>query len=177
MHTQKIHPNGPVSIPWHVNGRTPRANQNPQDLVTKFFIPEAMLYIQKYIRTYQICQESEMPRNMPTIFEIRVLVSFRPYDWMSMDIKDIMLCLKSGFTAILVATCKITNWVTAIPIWDMTTQNSVWHTLFTSGLSLGLTISHNFWQTIIIHIKYDDWIVQKIMHETTLHYSRESWVK
>ena len=41
---------------------------------------------------------------------------------MSMDIKDMMLCPKTGFTAILVATCKIMNWVTAIPIRDMTTK-------------------------------------------------------
>ena len=91
-------------------------------LSRKFFIPKAMPYIQKYIRTCQICQESETPRNMLTIFEIRVPVSFRPNDWMSMDIKDMMLCPKTAFAAILVATCEITNWVTAIPIRDMTTK-------------------------------------------------------
>ena len=49
-------------------------------LSRKFFIPKAMPYIQKYIRMCQVCQESEMPQNMPTIYEIRVPVSFRPYD-------------------------------------------------------------------------------------------------
>ena len=35
--------------------------QTLKTLSRKFFIPKAMLYIQKYIRMCQICQESEMP--------------------------------------------------------------------------------------------------------------------
>ncbi len=46
-----------------------------------------------------------------------------------MDIKDMMLCPKTGFTAILVATCEITNWVTVIPIRDMMTK-TIFDTLY-----------------------------------------------
>ena len=92
-------------------------------LSRKFCIPHAPQYVLKYIRSCQVCQESETPRGLPDILEIRVPVSFRPYDRMSMDIKDMMLCPKTGFNGILVATCEITNWVTALAIKDTVAEN------------------------------------------------------
>jgi hypothetical protein len=87
----------------------------------KFFFPHIQAYIMKYVTTCHTCQETSNNESPNKMHEIRVPQSFRPFQRMSLDVKDMNMS-EFGFSKLLICTCEITNYVIGTSLEDERTK-------------------------------------------------------
>ena len=88
---------------------------------SEFFFPKMYQTISTYIQTCHRCQTAKNEaQRLPQAMQARIPANFRPFDRMSMDIKN-MPESSDEYQYILICTCDITNYVVAIPLKELTT--------------------------------------------------------
>ena len=92
-------------------------------LETEFFFPNRYQAVCNYIRSCHRCQATKNEaQKLPKAMHARIPANFKPFDRMSMDIKN-MPKSSDGFEYILICTCDITNYVVAVPLKKINTRN------------------------------------------------------
>ena len=90
-----------------------------ETLQQKYFFPEMIMYIKRYIKGCEICQARKDRKDIPKAFYPRIPLDFRPMARVSLDAK-FMPHSRMGYEHILVCTCEISNWIIAVPVQDTT---------------------------------------------------------